>query len=171
MPRGVGGDQRAIERAAMGGGQALGHGRLQDLTIPVQEVGPDAIAEGIAAAARRLDPAAQPQEAATIARVGGPLTGRVVTGLHLVQDDLEHQVRAMGPRADAGIGGEQGRQIESVDRRVDGAGEMVDGQGIVEGEPFGGLMIPRGQGEAIEVGVVARWRRGDRRQRFDRWIG
>ena len=73
----------------------------------------------------------------------------------------------MGPGPDAGIGGEQVGQIEAVDRLVDSAGEMVGGQVVVNGQPFGRLAIPRGYGEAIEVGIVPRWERDENRGEVD----
>ena len=85
----------------------------------------------------------------------------MVTGLDLVQDDLEHQIGPMGLGPHPGIGGEEGRQIELVDGLVDDAGEMVGGQGVLDLEPFGGETIPGRRGEAIECGKVAGWGRAD----------
>jgi hypothetical protein len=158
MPRGVGGDDRAVERALGGRGQAPGHGPFQDLTVETQQQGPEPVAEVIPAVARGHDPQAQPEEAAAIAGIARPLGGRMMTGLDLVQDDLEHQIGAMGPRADAGIGGEQAGQIELIDGLIDDAGEMVHRQSIVDRNPFGRGAIPGRRGEAIESGKVARGR-------------
>ena len=66
----------------------------------------------------------------------------MIAGLDLVQDDFEHPIGAMGPRAHARIGGEQGCQIEWIDGLVDDAGERVDRQTIVERDPFGSETIP-----------------------------
>src|SRR4051812_43673716 len=76
----------------------------------------------------------------------------------------------MGLGPQAGIGGEQVGQVELIDRLVDGAGEMIGGQVVVDRPPFGGPMIPRGYGEAIEVRVVPRRDRADRREEVDRAV-
>jgi hypothetical protein len=70
----------------------------------------------------------------------------------------------MGLGPHSGIGGEQRCQIECVDRRVDGAGEMVGGQRVLDVEPFRRLTIPGRWGEAIEVGIIPGRRRADRRE-------
>jgi hypothetical protein len=72
--------------------------------------------------------------------------------LDLVHGDLEHQIGPMGLGPDPGVGSEQGGEIELVDGLVDGAGEMVGGQGVLDLEPLGGETIPGRRGEAIEVG-------------------
>ena len=51
----------------------------------------------------------------------------MATGLDLIQDDLEEQIGPMGLGPHTEIGGEEGRQIELVDRLGDGAGAMVGG--------------------------------------------
>ena len=56
MPRGMGGDQRAVQGATTGGGQALRHGPFQDLTMKGLQQWSDPVAEGIPAAARGRDP-------------------------------------------------------------------------------------------------------------------
>ena len=168
MPRGMGGDQRAVQGATTGGGQALRHGPFQDLTMKGLQQWSDPVAEGIPAAARGRDPQSQPLKAATIARVFRPLVRRMMAGLDLVQGDLEHQIGPMGLGAHAEIGGEQESQIELIDRLVDGAGAMVGGQGVLDREPLGGPRIPGRHGEAIEFGTVLGWRRVDRYREVER---
>src|SRR4051812_9508144 len=87
----------------------------------------------------------------------------MATDLDLIQDDLEHQIGPMGLGPDSEIGGEQVRQIELVDRRVDGAGAMVGGQGVLDLEPLGGETIPGRRCKAIECGIVPAWGRVERR--------
>ena len=128
MPRGMGGDQRAVQGATTGGGQALRHGPFQDLTMKGLQQWSDPVAEGIPAAARGRDPQSQPLKAATIARVFRPLVRRMMAGLDLVQGDLEHQIGPMGLGAHAEIGGEQESQIELIDRLVDGAARWSAGR-------------------------------------------
>jgi hypothetical protein len=164
MPRGVGGDHGAVQRPPRGRGEALRHGPLQDLTIEGLQQWPDAVPKGIPAVAPRGDPQAQPLKAAAIARIARPLGGRSMSGLDLVQGDLEHQIGPMGLGPDTRVGGEQGRQIELIDCCGDGASEMISGQGVVDLEPFGRLMIPGRWGEPIELGVVPGWKRDDCRQ-------
>ena len=168
MPRGMGGDQRAVQGATTGGGQALRHGPFQDLTMKGLQQWSDPVAEGIPAAARGRDPQSQPLKAATIARVFRPLVRRMMAGLDHVQGDLEHQIGPMGLGAHAEIGGEQESQIELIDRLVDGAGAMVGGQGVLDREPLGGPRIPGRHGEAIEFGTVLGWRRVDRYREVER---
>src|SRR3954447_24477675 len=92
----------------------------------------------------------------------------MVAGLHLIEDDLEHQIGPKGLGPDPGIGGEQGRPIESVDRLVDDAGEMVGRQGVLDLEPSGGGTIPGGRGEAPEFGTIpVRWRAEHREEVAD----
>ena len=91
-----------------------------------------------------------------------------MAGLDLVQGDLEHQIGSMGLGAHAEIGGEQDSQIELVDRLVDGAGEMVGGQGVLDRQPLGGLRIPGRRGEAIEFGTVLGWRWVERYRKVER---
>ena len=81
MPRGMGGDQRAVQGATTGGGQALRHGPFQDLTMKGLQQWSDPVAEGIPAAARGRDPQSQPLKAATIARVFRPLAKSGVSRL------------------------------------------------------------------------------------------
>src|SRR5260370_26886207 len=162
MPRGVGGDQRAIQRAATGRRHALHYGRSQDLTIQGLQRRPDSVAEGIAARPRRRDPRSQPLKASAIAHILSPLIRRMATEMDLRQDDLEEQIGPMGLGPDAEIRIEQGRQIESVDGLVDGAGEMVSGEGVLDLEPLEGLTIPGRRGEAIELGAVRAWVRVER---------
>ena len=62
MPRGMGGDQRAVQGATTGGGQALRHGPFQDLTMKGLQQWSDPVAEGIPAA----PPGRDPQSPATL---------------------------------------------------------------------------------------------------------
>jgi hypothetical protein len=70
----------------------------------------------------------------------------------------------MGLGPDSRVGGEQGRQIELVDCGGDDAGQMISGQGVVDLEPFGRLMIPGRWGEPIEMGTVLGSKRNDCRE-------
>jgi hypothetical protein len=91
----------------------------------------------------------------------------MATEVHLIQDDLEEQIGPMGLGADAGIGVEHGGQIELVDGLVDGAGEMVGGERVLDLEPLGGGAIPGRRSEAVERGKILVWVRSRSRVRIE----
>jgi hypothetical protein len=70
----------------------------------------------------------------------------------------------MGLGPDSGVGGEQSGQIELVDGLGDEADEMISGQGVLDLEPLGRLMIPGRWSEPIEMRTVLVWKRNDCRQ-------
>ena len=69
--------------------------------------------------------------------VAGPAGGTLLTGVEFIEDDLEHQIGPIGLGAGAGVGVEQGGEVQVIDGVVDEAGGMILGQAAVDVLPLG----------------------------------
>ncbi len=150
VPRGIGGDQRAIQRTALGRGELLGHRLMQHLAVEFVQHGGDAVAESVPARARRPGAAQQPAQGFAFAGIAVPEGGAVLSPLGFVQDGAQQQGRGMGEGTNAGIGLPKGVQVESPDGLLDASGEMLVGKALGQFEPSGVVVVP-GRGSKTRV--------------------
>jgi hypothetical protein len=120
---------------------------LEHLVVEFEEERATAVAEGVPDVTGGLESVGKPSDGVVLLGVGEPVVGRAKAQVGFVEDDLEEVAGMEGWGAEAGVGVEEGSQVEGIDEGGDATSEVVGVETGVEGAEVGVVVGPVRQAE------------------------